>query len=261
MSQSIILCEGYHDRAFWAGLLEHLGCTDPGRREGTTGRVSVLDPWDEKVVGGQFGFHSRTEKFVRIQPCHGKDNVRREVRNTLDGERQRLQAGQANPRVKRLVFNIDSDTSVEQTSGKTGFRHQDLRAMVNEFDSSAEDTDDGDLLLFGGAITVSLIRWEASDGNVAGLPAQQTLERLACAALVAAYPPRGPAVQDWLDSRPEAPEAGPKEFGFSHMAGWYAEAGSEGFYRKLWGNARVVAELKNRLAECGAWRVAEVLAE
>lgn len=30
MTESCIVCEGYHDRAFWAGLLLHLGCIDPG---------------------------------------------------------------------------------------------------------------------------------------------------------------------------------------------------------------------------------------
>ncbi|MDT7815668.1 MAG: hypothetical protein QOJ42_5584 [Acidobacteriaceae bacterium] len=30
MSESVILCEGYHDRAFWDGWLRYLGCSDPG---------------------------------------------------------------------------------------------------------------------------------------------------------------------------------------------------------------------------------------
>jgi hypothetical protein len=97
------------------------------------------------------------------------------------------------------------------------------------------------------------------DPPSAGLPAQQSLERLVCAALVAAYPPRGPAVTNWLDSRPAAPVAGPKEFAWSHMAGWYAEYGSDAFFRKLWLDAPAVTELQTRLTACGAWRVAEAL--
>ena len=42
MSESVVLCEGYHDRAFWAALLEHLGCADPGRNPGKRGRKNVL---------------------------------------------------------------------------------------------------------------------------------------------------------------------------------------------------------------------------
>jgi len=68
-------------------------------------------------------------------------------------------------------------------------------------------------------------------------------------------------VKRWLDSRPDGPVAGPKEFGWSYMAGWYAEFGCEGFYRNLWLDGRVVTELKSRLAECRAWRVAEALAD
>ena len=116
-------------------------------------------------------------------------------------------------------------------------------------------------MLFGGRTLVCLIRWEADDQVAAGLPNQQTLERLVCAALVAAYPDRGPAVQDWLDSRPDAPAAGPKEFGWSHMAGWHADQGCEAFFRVLWKNQSVVTQLESRLRQCGAWRVAEALAE
>lgn len=28
MSERVVLCEGYHDRAFWAGLLLRLNCGD-----------------------------------------------------------------------------------------------------------------------------------------------------------------------------------------------------------------------------------------
>lgn len=96
---------------------------------------------------------------------------------------------------------------------------------------------------------------------IAPFPVQQTLERLVCAAVTAAHPDRGPAVQAWLDSRPDASEAGPKEFGWSHMAGWYADAACEGFYRILWSDRQVVAELRSRLEHSGGWQIAEVLAE
>jgi hypothetical protein len=109
------------------------------------------------------------------------------------------------------------------------------------------------------------VRWEAGDGNCPGLPEQQTLERVVCAALVAAFPDRGLAVQKWLDSRTQGPTAGPKEFAWSHMAGWYAEHGCENFFRYLWtaetGDGHAREELENRLRACGAWRVAETLAE
>ena len=259
--ESVILCEGYHDRAFWAGWLEHLGCNDPGRPPGRTGRIDVLDPWGDKVTGGQYGYRSESAKFIRVFPCGGdRRRVLREARNRLNEEQQRLQQG-AEPRLARLILNVDPDVNADGTSTQTGFRHQDLRAVVQEYDPSAADGENGSLALFDGAILVSLIRWEASDPVADGVPNQQALERLVCAALRAAYPDRGPAVQKWLDSRPNGQEAGPKEYGWSYMAGWYAEHGCEDFYRNLWRDGRVVAELQSRLNECGAWRVAEELAK
>jgi len=259
--ESVILCEGYHDRAFWAGWLEHLGCTDPGRPGGTSSRVPVSDPWGAPVTRGEFGYHSKSGKFVRVFPCRGdKTRVLREARNRLGEECQRVQQ-HAEPRLVRLILNVDPDVSADGNAVQTGFRHQDLRTLVQEYDPSAAEAEHGDLVLFAGATLVSLIRWEATDQAADGLPNQQTLERLVCAALVAAYPDRGPAVQRWLDSRPAGPQAGPKEFGWSYMAGWYAEFGCEGFYRNLWRCKRLVAELRSRLAQCGAWRVAEALAD
>lgn len=259
--ESVILCEGYHDRAFWAGWLEYLGCTDPGRRPGRTARADVLDPWGNKVTEGQYGYHSKTGKFIRVFPCEGdRRRVLREARNRFNGEQQRLQQG-AESRLARLILNVDPDVNTDGTSAQTGFRHQDLRCLVQEYDASAAEDERGDLSLFGGAILVSLIRWEAGDQPGDGLPNQQTLERLVCAALTAAYPDRGPAVQKWLDSRPDGLKTGPKEYGWSYMAGWYAEFGCEAFYRNIWRDERVVAELQSRLTECGAWRVAEALAD
>lgn len=259
--ESVILCEGYHDRAFWAGWLEHLGCNDPGRPPGRTGRVDVLDPWGDKVTGGEYGYRSTSGKFIRVFPCRGdRRRVLREARNRLNEERQRLkQAGKS--RLARLILNVDPDLKADGTSTQTGFRHQDLRAVVQEYDPSAADGENGSLSLFDGAILVSLIRWETNDPPSRGLPNQQTLERLVCAAVVAAYPDRGAAVQNWLDSRPGVPEAGPKEFGWSHMAGWYADAACEGFYRVLWNDRQVVAELRSRLEHSGGWQIAEALAE
>lgn len=46
MSESVILCEGFHDRAFWDGWLTHLGCNSDGFRPGTPG-YPALDPWGD----------------------------------------------------------------------------------------------------------------------------------------------------------------------------------------------------------------------
>jgi len=67
MSESVILCEGYHDRAFWAGWLLYLGCTDPGLPPvGRTTRTPIDDPWGDRVIGGQFAYLSNTQQFIRV---------------------------------------------------------------------------------------------------------------------------------------------------------------------------------------------------
>ncbi len=104
MSESIVYCEGYHDRAFWMGWLNHLGCVDPGSPPpGRTGRIPILDPWKTEVKGGQYAYHSRSGKFIRVVPCHGKTNILPLVRNRLNQRTTKP--------ISRLVINIDSDVA------------------------------------------------------------------------------------------------------------------------------------------------------
>jgi hypothetical protein len=248
MSESVVLCEGYLDRAFWAGWLLSLGCTVPGKPG------EIYDSAGRPVSKGQYLFHSQSRRHIRVVPCGGKPEVRKAARLRI--ERRMME-----PRLRRLVVNVDVDTLADPQQAATGLRLDDVLSLVQEFDPEAKATQEGDVVLDGWQTLISLVRWEAADQVADGVPNQQTLERLVCAALVAVYPDRRPAVQRWLDSRPEAPMPGPKEYGWSYMAGWYAEHGCEDFYRNLWRDDPVVAELRSRLTQCGAWRVAEALAE
>jgi hypothetical protein len=253
MNESVILCEGFYDRAFWAGWLEHLGCTDPGLRSDRTGRIPIRDPWNALVGNGQFAFLSRGKQFLRIVPCHGKNNVSKAAES-------RLKDRQDKPLV-RLVLSVDSDESIDAPGSESQrYPYPALGALIQTL-GQCKKNERGEFILEGDGTSVSTIRWDAKDAANLCLPSQQCLERLVCAAIVAAHPHRGPTVKNWLDSRPQAPAAGPKEFAWSHMAGWYAEFGSETFYRKIWRDERLVAELKSRLMACGAWRIAEALAE
>lgn len=247
MSESVILCEGYLDRAFWAGWLAHLGCTI--RKE----RGQVYDALGRPVHKGQHMYRSRSDRFVRVVPCHGKPNVRLEARERLSQRSMR-------PRLTHLILNVDPDIGVDAPGGATGLRRQDVHAFVRQFDPEATERAEGDIALDAGGTLVSLVRWEAENHDLPGVPTQQTLERVVCIGLVAAYPERGPAVDQWLNSRPSPPQANPKEFGWSYMAGWYSQYGCEAFYQLLWQDGAVAAELESRLRACGAWRVAEALA-
>lgn len=60
---NVILCEGYHDRAFLSGWLAHLGCKtlkDKPYRDGKPLRG-----------GGQFGYRTPNEGWARILPVDG----------------------------------------------------------------------------------------------------------------------------------------------------------------------------------------------
>jgi len=243
-SETLILCEGYHDRAFWAGWLAHLGCSTDGFSPNSPG-YPRQDPWGGKIGGGQFAFTSPSGHFLRVVPCQGKDKLRPAARARLRERQTKTLA--------RLILNVDPDTDAASSTPPAGIRAQDVLTLAREFDPAAQILPNGDIHLEGGATKVSLVRWEATDPPAPGLPNQQTLERLACAAVVAAYPARAGAVQSWLDARPAAPAAGPKEHAWSYMAGWYGEHGCQDFYENLWRDPRIVEELQSRLLAAGAW--------
>jgi hypothetical protein len=260
MNESVVLCEGYHDRAFWAGWLKAIGLKDPGESPDGN-RKQVFDPWGKEVAKGHFGFQSSSGQFVRVVPCHGD---RKKIKTTaanvwLDRAAKAWRQGSAEVRTGRLVLGVDSDVTVG-ADVELGLSPTSLLQWLQDFDANAEIVAAGDASLFGGATIVSLVRWTTDDPDVRGLPAKQTLERLVCAAIIAAYPRRGEPVHRWLNSRLEAPDAGPKEFAWSHMAGWYAESGCTRFYEELWENLAICEQLRQRLEKCGAWRVAQELA-
>lgn len=251
MSESVILCEGFHDRAFWDGWLMALGCDSAGFRPGTPG-YPALDPWGDTVGRGQFAYRSKSSQFVRVRPCNGRNNVLREARIRL--------TRRATRRLLRLVINVDVDTSAAGLArGPTGLRQQDVLHQVQMIDPAACTNADGEIEVDGGATKVSLVRWTVNDPPAPGLPDQQTLERLVSAALAAVYPTRAASVQNWLDARPRPPGTDPKEHAWSYMAGWYAEHGCEAFYSNLWHDPQVVAEMQARLQLTGAWQIATML--
>jgi hypothetical protein len=252
MSESVVLCEGFHDRAFWDGWLTLLGCNSSGFKPGTPGAPGV-DPWGLKVGHGQFAYRSKSSRFVRVQHCKGRGNVLRLARLRLIERNTK--------RLERLVINVDVDISVAGgASSATGLRQQDVLHQVQQVDPHASISASGDISVDGGATKVSLVRWETGDAPGPGLPHQQTLERLVCAALAAAYPARAAPVQNWLDARPVPPTTDPKEHAWSYMAGWYADHGCDAFYLNLWKDAIVVDQLEARLRASGAWAIAESLA-
>jgi hypothetical protein len=61
--ESVILCEGFHDRAFWAGLLERkLQCTDARPKLANGNLGTAMDPFCR-----QAGSWAVTSRFTRRQ--------------------------------------------------------------------------------------------------------------------------------------------------------------------------------------------------
>ncbi len=255
MSESVVYCEGYHDRAFWSGWLRHLGCTDPGAPPpGSNRRSVVLDPWNDKVEAGQYAYRSPGGQFLRVVPCGGKQHLLPTARDRLNKRKRK--------RLVRLVLCVDPDVSAAGGAGvATGLRRHNVEQHVRQhIDPTARVNPDGEIEVDGGATRVALVRWEVTAPPHPGLPDQEALERLVCSAIIAAYPARAKAVGDWLASRPLPPATDPKEHAWSYMAGWYAEHGCESFYSNLWNDPMIVAQLQSRLQASGAWQIVTALA-
>ena len=131
LGESVIYCEGYLDRAFWKGWLRHLGCTDLGEPEpGRPGKRPVYDPWGDEVKGGQFGFLSGSDHFIRVVPCGGRDKI-------VGFARRRLRDRQRRP-LANLILNVDSDRNAGLTEvGTCGISSQRFEQLVHEFEPAA----------------------------------------------------------------------------------------------------------------------------
>jgi len=247
MSQAVIVCEGYTDRAFWKGCLAHLECSEPRSRGG------VKDPWGLPVERGQHAYTSRGGGFIRVVRAGGKANVLPRVRLFLHGH-------STHP-VRRLIVNVYSDTSAGEVDAETGIGASHLLGEIRRIypDAHQASASPCDIDTGAGAI-VSLVRWKVVDPDVR-LPAQQTLERLVCSAIARSYPERAEIVQAWLDSRRDAPPSSAKSYSWSYMAGWDADAGCEFFYTNLWNDRRVTEELVSLLSPSGAWDAVKALAQ
>jgi hypothetical protein len=239
--ESIVLCEGFDDRAFWKGMLLSVGCVEAhGANKVHTFKASYVYRTPEGGV-------------LLVIPC----GEQRDGRQTLDRRRdpvrrmaQLLLRARATKPLARLVLNVDIDTSTPADV------LQSIRALVGD---DAREVSSGDFELDGGQTVVSPLLWHIPDPVAAGVPSQQALERLVCAALCAAFPKRGQAVQDWLASRPDPRGKEHKAHAWSFMAGWHTDHGMGDFYSSLWREPEVERHLRAVLASTGAWAAVERL--
>jgi hypothetical protein len=249
LKEAVILCEGFWDRAFWKGWLEHLGWKDA--RIHTSAKLGIaFDPSGLEVKGaGQFAYYSVNDRFLRVVPCYGKDNVLRYARLRIQDREQ----------LSHLIINVDSDANADGTPHPaTALSRHSVIEMIRRIDPKVIETE-SQLLLDNGATSISLVHWMAGDPVMDGLPNQETLERLVSASICAAYPERGSCVQQWLLSRGVLAPLTVKEYAWSYMAGWYAEKNCDSFYEGLWRDNRIADELKSRLQRSGAWTIIQAI--
>lgn len=224
----IVVCEGYHDRAFWSAWL-----TGP---LGWQSREEERDPWDalgNVRGGGVFGF-ARPGRHLRVVPAQGRSKLVAKARSLVERAR-------TVPALDALVVCIDTDAP----PGDDAPRGVDLARTLG----SGARTDP--------PLRLGAVEWRCGDPASLYLPEPQTLERLVCAALAEAHPERASAVSAWLQGGPETHRH--KQHAWSHMARWYPDSGCDDFWRRVWDDAAVAAGLERRLRESGAWAVAESL--
>lgn len=222
--QSVILCEGYDDRSFWAGWLGvALGCTEAKGR----------DPWGRPVDQGKYAYRTEAGAFLLVHPCRGREQLVEQANLYL--------AGHPTHPLAHLLLNHDSD----EDAPEWGDRAIELRKLASRADDQ---------------VSISAVVWGCNDGTeTAGVPIKQTLERLVAASIVAAYPDRGPVVRDWLACQPSTIGSPHKAHTYSLLAKWYGDHGCDDFFRAIWRDEAVRPQLEARLRASGAWSAVAAL--
>jgi len=253
MRLSTILCEGPHDQAFWEGWLENFDIKSLPEEQRTSFHTQVRSLKYESSRR-EHALQSGTGDFVGVRPVDGNSFLVQNLKSLLRNNSKMRPATS----LSNVVINLDPDTV--EGDRQTGVRLPDVLRQVQEIDPTAQEQN-GEILAFDGNCRIQLVRWEVAGETPTGVPQKQTLERLVCTALQRAYPVRASEVAVWLASRSDAPTPTPKSFAWSYMAGWYEDHGCIDFYKDVWRDRTVAAELEQILRHNGSWRVAEALAQ
>ncbi len=241
-SQRVVICEGYHDRAFWKGWLKRRGCTPRD-----------TDPWGQRVKGGQHGWHTPSGAFVRVLPARG------DLRQVLRFVRLYLRNAPTEP-VPLMIISTDADARPLAERRVDVLRN--IKALVQPLALGEISADSGDLIL-GETRMVPLI-WPCTLVEPApGIPDCATLEQLVCGVLTRREETRGRQIRDFLKTAGEG--AGwqrPADVGKSHAWAWMAHRQPvdecERFFEAPWEDDDLAADLEDAMGDDAA-RVIELL--
>lgn len=234
MSQILVLCEGYDDRAFWKCWLLRLGATDLWLEAGgKRNRLKkILQDGAAKSVDGDFCVRSRSGEVIVIRPVHGIDELWSAAEATLHDATS-----------SRLILSCDSDRPAEHST-PASHRLQQLERLR-------------------GSTVVDLVVWHCDDPpGLPGVPEQQTLERLICAAIAAGQPATwNRAVEAFLRHEPVL---GPNHKNYAHA--YWAKFFAHDFddlYTAVWSEERfpeIARQLEIRLRRNAAWDLVAAVA-
>lgn len=263
-SETLILCEGYQDRAFWAGCLlfafhahdvSKAAFDDSNRGEDSNlaaRKKRLFDPWDKPVEGGAYAFISPAEKYIRVNPCHGCARI-------LPALRSRLKLAEQRP-LRSVIVSVDEDT-LDGGVGHPPITMQGISdSLAKDFPEFGGPPEDGISILpsiNANIGPIALVHLKSAERGKSGLPAKACLEQLVCSAVAEVYPDRLPTITTWLTSRKDPPAEAQqeKEIALSLVAGWHAHQGVEGFYRAIWADRPIRDALIAELQHFGQWKV------
>lgn len=236
MSRAVLVCEGYDDRDFIGQWLRARGWLAMGAPGKSPPEVDGL-----RVNAGEHAFRRARGPVIVVAPAGGDARVEARARDVLVSHTTRP--------VVALGVVLDADVEAEGAVGsprlaRHGSGHARLDGLVRRLQASVPP----------GTAAPLISGWAWCDAAAAQptLPPKQTLERLAMAALVEAYPERAPAVAAFLAATPEGPPPTGKSYFWAHLAKWYPLAAGDGGIGAIWRDEPVVAALCSRMQGVGA---------
>jgi hypothetical protein len=232
IERAVILVEGYDDRAFWSGFLRQVCQCAP-----------VMAPRPSGGAAGVYRYESPSGARVEVIPVQ-EQRVDAAKLQALLNERLRGRATRPDERLRGVVICQDDDQQTAQAP-----RH-DLRWLEQRVGAAfgpgwtptRAQVSPPAVWLNDGPVVLAVDWW--LDGAVdPALPAQQTLERVVCAALARTSPAQAESARAWLAARPAPAGAPHKAAAAALWAGWRADDGWARFYEALWEDPAVRAEL------------------
>lgn len=245
----IVLCEGHDDQLFWGAWLQYLGARDlfrecGGDRLRLEARLAPL-----LLNRSDTAFENAAGDRILVRDCNGSRSVWESLRGLVEKELEPPSG---------ILVNVDSDRSAADGDPEGG-AHDRLLQVIRE---ATGHLPSGNRPYQLGATCVDRVVWRCDDpAGTFGVPDQQCLERLVCAAIAeASVSPEHPdgwaaSVRDFLEKAPRGGQ-GHKNYALSYFAKWFAP-GTTNLFRVVWSRSeypRVAATLEKRLRATGAWK-------